>query len=172
MLAALLAGCGQATHSATHATTDAARHATVCQPKASSAIAQFLGVPAGTITAGASTGNNSMPQCTFATRPGSAVAVRITANIDTAPQPYFRLERTAEEAEQEFSTVRLAMPQDITGLGLDADWYPGQQQLMTTDGTRLITVSVSWRKASHGRRQAIAEDVARTYLGRLNPDAT
>ena len=89
----------------------------------------------------------------------------VVANLDSGAQPYFRLERTAVEATQQFSTTRnVAAPQTIKGLGLDADWYPAQQQLQTTDGVRLITITVAWHGVSQGRRRALAVAVARPYL--------
>lgn len=104
-----------------------------------------------------------MPQCAFHAVAGSS-DVRVTANVDTAPQTYLRLERTVEEAVQHFSSAHGANPQDISGLGLDADWFPDQQQLMTANKTQLVTVTVKWPAAPPTRRQALAELVARTYL--------
>jgi hypothetical protein len=94
--------------------------------------------------------------------------VRLSVEVDTAPQAYAVLERTAEEAAQIFGPVRFdTAPQDITGLGIDAQWFPAQQHLMTTDGVRLITATVDWPSARQSRRRALAEVAARPYLGRL-----
>jgi hypothetical protein len=100
--------------------------------------------------------------------------VRLSVEVDTAPQAYAVLERTAEEAAQIFGPVRFdTAPQDITGLGIDAQWFPAQQHLMTTDGVRLITATVDWPSARQSRLRALAEVAARPYLGRLRPkDAT
>lgn len=88
--------------------------------------------------------------------------------VDTGPQPYFRLERTAVEAQQVFSAQREApAPVQIPGVGLDADWFPDQQQIMTTDGKQLITAAVSWRHSKQSDRRALAEAAARAYLGPL-----
>jgi hypothetical protein len=96
--------------------------------------------------------------------------VRLSVEVDTAPQAYAVLERTAEEAAQIFGPVRFdTAPQDITGLGIDAQWFPAQQHLMTTDGVRLITATVDWPSARQSRRRALAEVAARPYLGRLRP---
>ncbi len=62
-------------------------------------------------------------------------------------------------------------PQDISGVGLDADWFPPQQHLMTTDGVRLITATVDWPAMPGSRRIAIAIAMARPYLGALHPEA-
>src|SRR5205823_3416127 len=84
--------------------------------------------------------NSAVPRCVF------GIGKRqVTALVDSGPQPYFRLERTIVEDAQQFSTVRLEpAPVHVGGLGLDASWFPGEQQLMTTDGRRLITVIVKW----------------------------
>jgi hypothetical protein len=46
----------------------------------------------------------------------------------------------------------------------DADWFPLEAGLTTTDGTHLITIGVSWPGVTAGRRRHAAEDVARIYL--------
>jgi hypothetical protein len=118
-----------------------------------------------TISETDSTGNNAMPQCTYTVRVAHAGRVALTANVDNGPQPYFRLERTQVEEGQVFTPSRIVpAPVAISGLGLAADWFPQQQQLMATDGRILITVGVSWRHAPPRRRQALDEAVARTYL--------
>ena len=128
-------------------------------------MAGFLGVAPTSVVVAVSTGNNAMPQCSFTARAGSRRRVEAIANINSGPQPYFVLERTAIEAGQQFGAERLiALPQAVTGLGLEADWFPNNTQLMTTDGIRLITVTVNWRRTSQARQRALAETVARRYL--------
>ena len=125
-------------------------------------IAGYVAVSPKQITVTTSTGGNAMPQCELRV-PGGAV--RVIANVDSSPQPYFRLERTAEEAAQELFPGQVAAPpQQISGLGLDAQWFPGTNQLMTTDGKRLITVSVAWAGTPMVRRRALGEAVARLYV--------
>jgi hypothetical protein len=98
--------------------------------------------------------------------------VKVTVILDSYPQAYQRLERTAEEDDQQFGTVRTeAPPQQVMGIGLDADWFPTEQKLMTTDGRRLITAFVAWPGARPGRREALGKAVARRYLGPLDPAA-
>jgi hypothetical protein len=128
-------------------------------------MARFLGAPAGSIALAPSTGNNAMPQCSFRARVGASGRVEATANVNTGPQPYFVLERTAVEAAQQFTATRMiAAPQAVSRLGIEADWFPAETQLMTTDGARLITVSISWRGATRARKRALAVALARTYL--------
>jgi hypothetical protein len=91
----------------------------------------------------------------------------VLANVDSAPQAYFRLERQAIEYAQNVLWSHRgagAYPQHIDHLGVDADWFPVEASVMTTDGRRLITVGVSWPGATTGRRRRAAEAVARTYL--------
>jgi hypothetical protein len=114
-----------------------------------------------------SMGGNAMPECAYTVALPGARRIGVTVNVDTGAQAYFRLERTVVEASQVFSTVRLiAAPQHVPGIGLDADWFPAEQQLMTTDGRQLLTVSVRWARASESRRRALAEVVVGPYLGR------
>ncbi len=128
-------------------------------------MARFLRVSASTIATAPSTGNNDMPQCSFRVRLGTGGQVDVVANLDTGPQPYFRLERTTVEAAQVFTPSRLTpAPEAVTGLGLEADWFPAYPQLMATDGIRLVTVAVNWPGVSQRRRQRLAEALTRTYL--------
>jgi hypothetical protein len=128
-------------------------------------MARFLTVAPNRIALAASTGNNSMPQCSFRARVAGKARVDATANVDNGAQPYFVLERAAIEAAQQFTVSRMiAAPQAVTGLGIEADWFPAETQLMATDGIRLITVSVSWRGSPQARQRALAEALARTYL--------
>jgi hypothetical protein len=90
--------------------------------------------------------------------------LRVVVNVDASPQPYTRLERTIVEAGQQFGTVRsFAAPVAVGGLGLDAAWLPDQDELITADQRRLITVTVSW-KGSRRPRQALARALAHRYL--------
>jgi hypothetical protein len=139
----------------------------VCAPAARVAIATFLKVAPQAILLARSTGNNSMPQCSFTAHVGVDQRVRLIANDYNGPQPYFVLDRTAEEAAQVFTARRMvAAPEAVTGLGLEADWFPATTQLMATDGITLITATVDWRGASQARQRALAESVTRTYLRR------
>jgi hypothetical protein len=104
------------------------------------------------------------PQCVF-----SGGRLRVTVMLDSSPQPYTRLERAAVENAQQFGTKRLeAAPQSVTHLGLDAWWFPTEQQLQTTDGRTLVTVTVAWRRVAEARRRALARAMARLYLGPLD----
>jgi hypothetical protein len=128
-------------------------------------MARFLAVAPTRIVLTASIGSNSMPQCSFRVRVTGKARVQATANVDNGPQPYFVLERAAIEAAQMFTVSRMiAAPQAVTGLGIEADWFPAETQLMATDGIRLITVLVAWHRGARGRRRSLAEALARTYL--------
>ncbi len=107
-----------------------------------------------------STGNNAQPQCTY-----RAGHLTVIANIDSSPQPFTRLERAVEEDAQQFSTVRKEPPpQRVAGLGLDADWFPGEGQLLTANKRRLITVILKWPGATTARKKVLSAAVARVYL--------
>jgi hypothetical protein len=152
----LLAGCGSAHHGPS-----------VCVPRARAAVAGRLGVPVAAVSQSVSAGNNGMPECVLTARRSGEPAVRVTVNLDNGPQPYFRLERTVVEASQQFGTVRLyAAPQQIPGLGLDADWFPDGDYVMTTDGARLMTATVGWPHSTQAQRRALAQTAARAFLRR------
>ena len=165
MLAITLSACGSSSSHKDKPKKPASPLATVCTAKGRAAIGGFLGAQAASISERASISSQSYPQCVYRV---PAPGVRVTVIVDTGPQPYFRLERTAVEAQQVFSTVRESpAPVQIPHLGLDADWFPDQREVMTTDGKRLITAGVSWRHARAAQRQKVAEAAARAYLGPL-----
>lgn len=131
----------------------------MCFPQARAAVARAV---RDSVSQSQSTGNNSFPQCSY-----RAGRVTVIANVDTSPQPFQRLERGVEEEAQQFSTVRNEpAPQHIAGLGLDADWFPEEHQLLTGDNQQLLTVTVKWPRASRARMKALGAAVARVYLGR------
>jgi len=170
-----VSACGGSGHKHAHTTgANAASSASAIasQPATLAAMARFLAVKPASITTSASTGNNAMPQCTFTAQLAPAKRVVALANVDNGPSPYFRLERTEVEAAQPFTSKRLSLPpQAVTGLGIEADWFPQYPQLMATDGARLITVSVTWRGATQSRERALAKALARTYLRKLSKAA-
>ena len=88
--------------------------------------------------------------------------------LDSAPQPYARMEREQVEFWQnvEWShEAARAAPYPITSLGLGGYWFPLQRRLLTTDGVRLITIKL--RSAGHpaGARKRLATRLAHVYLG-------
>ena len=162
-----LLGCGGSSRSSATSTSAAARRKPppVCKPAASVVIARDAGVGSGVLTARATTGGNAEPECHF-----RAPTVSVVVNIDSSPQPYQRLERTIDEAGQQFGTVRtFAPPVSVPKLGLDAAWLPDQSKLLTTDGRNLLAITVAWRGEKRARQIALATLVARRYLGKPIP---
>jgi hypothetical protein len=170
--ALLTAGCGSSSSSSSSSGTGAtgatgAKRAAspVCLPKAVDAVARYLDVAPGSISLTKQTGNNAMPQCSLRAHPAHAPGIHLIANVYDGPQPYFVLERTAVEAGQQFTDQRMiAAPVTVSGLGLDADWFPAEKQLMSTDGKRLITVTVDWHGVPAARQRAIARAALAPYL--------
>jgi hypothetical protein len=172
VVVALAAACGSAAPKTS--TQRAAVHrpapAGPCQPAPRAAVARFLHVAPASIAIATGTGNDGNPQCTYATRLPSGKRASFSADIYSGPQPYFVLERTIVEASQPFTPQRLSpAPQAVTGLGLEASWFPNRDQLMSTDGLKIITVTVAWPGASVRREIAVATVLSRPYLKRLTP---
>ncbi len=162
--ALLISGCGSSSSSSTGTPANRAA-APVCLPKAVDAVARYLDVSPSRIALAKQTGNNAMPQCSLRAHPAHAPKMHLIANIYDGPQPYFLLERTAVEAGQQFTNQRMiSAPVSVTGLGLDADWFPAERQLMSTDGKRLITVTVDWHGVPATRQRAIARAALAPYL--------
>lgn len=170
----LASACGSATVPRRTATVPRGTAAAVpaagkpCAPRTQLALAHALALARGALQRAPYTASTGAASCRFSAGSGRRSFV-LTASLDTAPQAYYRLEREVIETSQMFASVReTPVPVHIPGLGLDADWFPSEHQLLTTDGTTLITITVSW--PGGGRRAAgVAAVAARTYLGRLVP---
>ncbi len=90
-------------------------------------------------------------------------------HLDSAPQPYTRMEREQVEFWQnvEWShQAARAAPYPITSLGLGGYWFPIQRRLLTTDGVRLITIKL--RLPDPAASKSIATRLANVYLGPLH----
>lgn len=112
--------------------------------------------------------NSSYPVCAFAVRAAAARRMPLSAEVDTEPDPYGILGRTVDESAQAWPARTHPAPVNVNHLGLAADWFPASQQLQTTDGVRLVIITVGGR-APMRRKVSLAVAVARTYLGRLEP---
>jgi hypothetical protein len=112
--------------------------------------------------------SDGSPQCDF-TVTGGGGPLSLWVSLDSSPQPYQVLERRAVEENQNFAFVKhFKHPQAITHLGLDAWWFPREQQAQTTDGKVLITVTiVRWPGHGNRPRKMLSAAVARPYLGKL-----
>ena len=100
--------------------------------------------------------------------PGREAVVR----LDSAPQPYARMDREQVEFWQnvEWShEAARAAPYPITSLGLGGFWFPLQRRLLTTDGVRLITIKVRLRYPAESK--SLATRLANIYLGPLHKPA-
>jgi hypothetical protein len=87
--------------------------------------------------------------------------------LDSAPQPYFRMEREQVEFWQntEWSHKGAhAAPAPVTSLGLGGYWFPLQSRMLTTDGVRLDTIKVIW-PGGGAARKPLAVRLADVYLG-------
>lgn len=146
--------------------------AKLCKPQARRLVAQTLVLPKAQVITVPGTGNNAEPQCSFKARLPGGRGVDVTVNVDTSPQPYMVLARTIEERSQGFTpTSVLAAPVAVAvmGLGLEASWFPDESALMSTDGLRLVTVTVRKRGAKQAAKVRFATRISRLYLGRSKP---
>lgn len=93
---------------------------------------------------------------------------QVVVMLDSAPQPYIRMDREQTEFWQnvEWShQAAHAAPAPITSLGLGGYWFPLQSRLLTTDGVRLDTIKVIWPTGDPAERKPLAVDLAHVYLG-------
>jgi hypothetical protein len=159
VLPVALWGCGGATKSSS-----------ICKTGAQQFVAHTLGLTTNRVTTVASKGNNLMPQCSFRARSAEGRRLDVTVNVDTSPQPYMVLARTIEERSQGFTpTSVLAAPVAVMGLGLEASWFPDESALMSTDGVRLVTVTLRGSRAKRTAKIRFATNISRLYLRASKP---
>jgi hypothetical protein len=164
-LITLAIGCGSSRPVTTHHAQTTIVVPVACTTRARSALAARLGVSGATISATPFIAGSGAPSCHYVVRRIGRGPIGFTANVDTAPQAYCRLEREVVESGQQFASQRESpVPEQVTGLGLDADWFPAEAKLMTTDGTRLITIGVNWPASSQPTERTVAEAAAKAYL--------
>jgi hypothetical protein len=152
----LLAGCGAAAEPPRPA---------ICLLKAQEAIATNLKLSTGAIHYAKSEGSNGMPQCAFSARRGR-YRVSVTVNVDNGPSAYFRLLRTVDEATQLFGPPPPGFhaPEQVSGLGPFASWFPTRSELMATNDVDLLTVTVTWPHATRNPEVAVARAAIVPYL--------
>ena len=144
--------------------------ATLCYSRARTLVAKILTIRPGSIATAKGIGNDGAPQCSFSARLSGGRHFDATVNVDVEPQPYTILSRTIVEGQQVFSPKRLTpAPVAVLNLGLLASWFPGPSQLMSTDGIRMVTATVTWPGATQGAEIRFATRLSRLYLGRSKP---
>jgi hypothetical protein len=172
LLALPIVGCGSASSTPSTTTHTSVRHAAqapppaICTAKARAAILRAERIPPGALSDRAAKASSGYPECLFTLRMRGR-RVRVTVQDNTAPDAYAVLERTVDEAVQIWPVRFQSPPEHVAGLGIDAQWFPEEQHLMTTDAVRLITATVVWPKGTRRQKIALAVAAARPYLGRL-----
>ncbi|HEX4010786.1 MAG TPA: hypothetical protein VHX62_12285, partial [Solirubrobacteraceae bacterium] len=123
-----------------------------------------VGVAAGSVKERRTHARSGASECVF-----SAGHVVASVSVSGAPEAYAVLERQAEEQAQIFGAKRFTpAPQLISGLGVDAYWFPAQHQVMTTEGVNLIAATiVHWPHTHVARRRALGTALARRYVGKI-----
>lgn len=156
----------------TETTTTPAKPVDVCLATGRRALARSLGVSSARIRIRLWLGGNDMPQCSFvvarAHRGGPHDRVRVTVNVDSAPQAAWRLMRTVVEASQLFGPAPPGWhaPIGLMGLGPYASWFIKLHSLMAVNHTRtqLLTATVSWRRATRAEMIRLARSVIVAYI--------
>jgi hypothetical protein len=167
-VALAVAGCGSTIghHAPAAKRASAKTLPTPCAAQAQTALAAALHTSRQAISPRPFTPPSGAAACRF-----KAPGLDVVATLDSAPQVYYRFERTTVEYYQNVIWAHLgeeALPIDIHHLGLDADWIPPRRQIITTDGVRLITVTVTTLPTYAHRLEPVAARLARAYLGPLH----
>jgi hypothetical protein len=124
---------------------------------------------AGSVEAGAATGSPFKASNLAAACRLAAGDAQVVVMLDSAPQPYVRMDREQVEFWQnvEWShQAAKAAPFPMTSLGLGGYWFPLQRRLLTTDGVRLVTIKVKAAgSAGPTASKRLAARLAGVYLG-------
>jgi hypothetical protein len=168
-LAALAAaGCGGGSAAKTAGRSRAAAAlAGPCAQAARTALAGATGISDGAIATTRYAAPDGSAACRFT---GAGGRLAVTVEIDSAPQAYYVFDKRVVEYSQTvvlFHKGERAYPRPIFGLGLGADWFAADDELLTTDGVRIVSVVVTSRPPHAKSREALAEVLARPYLGPL-----
>jgi len=159
----VLGGCGSSTGHQTNA--PVAQSNAACQPGARQVIATAVSASTSAVSGRVTVATSGDRRCTFAAVGSAGHRFRAIIDIYEGPQPYFILERTAIEDAQTFTPKPLHPPPlSISGLGLEADWFPQYPYLMVTDGFRMLTVTVIWPGHSQASRRQLAIAISKPYL--------
>ena len=162
-----LAGCGTASHHApTYRRTSAKTLSGPCSAGARASLATSLHISPSAIAPRPFTPPSGVAACRF-----TAPHLIVVATLDSAPQAYQRFNRTTVEYEQNVVWAHLGAKANLVNiphLGLDADWIPPQHEVITTDGIRVITVTVTTVPGNAQQPQTVAALLARIYLGPLH----
>jgi hypothetical protein len=170
VLAALLAGCGSsgggttATQVATTNRVDTQGSAVAARPLPTACAARARAALGDGTRSDAFPASNGADGCRLTASGLTAIVL-----LDSAPQPYYRLEREVTEFGQNVDWTKVppsAYPRTIKHLGLDANWFPLQSRLLTTDGVRLITIKLHGPLDPAAKRD-LAVRLAHVYLGPL-----
>jgi len=170
-LSLAIAGCGGARHTPARTRPSAtAALPAPCSSASRRALGRSAGIAVDLVASSPFTTSSGAASCRFSTRDSAARRLDVVAELDSAPQAYYRLEREVVEFGQNVIWAHLgrrAYPVAIPHLGLDADWIPAENELVTSDGVRLVTIVVASVPASAGGGARVAASLARTYLGPL-----
>jgi hypothetical protein len=143
-----------------------------CTARGLARVAAASGIAAGAIATKHFTESDGSAACRFTASRADGGPLSLTVDVDAAPQALNHLDREVVEYSQGVIWFHLgahAYPQTITHLGLTADWFPAKREVMTTDGDRIVNVTVASCPRRAGRGEALATAVARRYLGPLHP---
>jgi hypothetical protein len=166
---ASIAGCGTSHRGSTSPGASASSAANAgehpCTARSSDALRRLTGARA--IDATVTLREPGMGTCRYvAHRQGRAVAVlAITVERDAAA--FGRFSRAVVESQQNALWSHSASQdvRQVHGVGLDADWIPGSERLLATDGARFVTVELARSPRAHPTPAALAEGLARANLG-------
>jgi hypothetical protein len=135
--------------------------ASPCSPRARRILARY-----GSSNPAPFTSRNLAKSCHFEAADGGPDVVVL---LDSAPQPFVRMEREQVEFWQNVEwghKAAKAAPYPMTSLGLGGYWFPLQRRLLTTDGVRLVTIKVkSAGSAGATDAKKLASRLSGVYLG-------
>jgi len=137
----------------------------VCTAAGRAAVARDAGVAPSAVRMRRAEASTAAPECIF-----HAGALVLSVSVSGAPQPFAVIDRQDVETSQYWGEKRWTpAPQPVWHEGAEAFWFPGTDQLLTTEGINLVTATlVRWPHVGRRRRRDACAAAARPYLGRID----
>jgi hypothetical protein len=154
--AVLLAGCGHGD--------DAVFDRHVARPGCLTAVLRVLDPDGGgAVRMTAAPASTGVRGCRYVVAGGPIVVV----SVDSNPQAQTRFSRAVVERDQValWSHHRDDAPRLLGDIGVGADWFPGERELLSTDGRRLVSVRVPRGSRPQGIARAVSVAVLRARVG-------
>ncbi|TMM13324.1 MAG: hypothetical protein E6G01_14795 [Actinobacteria bacterium] len=160
----LLGACGGgAQHGSTSATSE---FSPPCPAGVGTAMARLVGTRAASVML--TSQSPGLVDCRYrAALPSESLAEEATVVLDAKPRAFQRFMNSITEREQTYVQSQddpSHALQEISGVGIDADWTPARHELIAAGGDRFTIVTITQQAPTAPAELTAAEQLARAAL--------